>query len=91
MACEVLEFPFEMCNAVSNSTSVRFQFGFTGPPRANSSAEARQVGAFSGESWQQVAQLSQLYLNFSLTTVRPSGEDIEDQLGAVDHFNVCHL
>ena len=50
MACEVLELPFQMCNAVSNSTSVRFQFGFTWPPRANSSAEARQVGAFSGES-----------------------------------------
>src|SRR5262245_40329850 len=91
MSREVLKFPLEMRDAVSNPASVCFQFRFTGASRADSSAKARQLRALSGESRQQIPQLRQLHLNLSLPAVCPSSEDIEDQLGTVDHFNVRHL
>src|SRR5690606_11533093 len=57
-------------------------------PGADAAAEPGQFGAASRQPGQQVAQLRQFHLQLALAGPCPLGEDIQDQLGAVQHTGV---
>ncbi len=74
-----------MSDAVFDSSSVNFQGGFSRTPRPNPPGEPGEGIVLHAEPRQQIFQLRHFHLDFSFATLRPSGEDIEDQLGAIDH------
>ena len=44
-----------------------------------------------GQSRQKIPKLSQLHLNFAFTGMGAPGENIQNELRAIDHFQVRHL
>ena len=64
--------------------TVGFQFGFAGPPRSDSAAKAGQRSAVSGEAWEPVSVLGELYLQFSFDGTCPGGEDVQNEHGTVN-------
>ena len=57
---------------------------FAGAAGADAAAQPRHLGAPAGEPRQQVVQLRQFHLKLALAGARAAGEDIQDELGAVD-------
>ena len=45
----------------------------------------------SGEPRQQIPELGQLDLHLAFPRVRPSGKNIQNELGAIDDFEIGHL
>jgi hypothetical protein len=55
VTAELIEFAFEMRDAVPDSPPIRFQLRFAGSARAYSTAQPGQFLAFSGKSWKQIS------------------------------------
>ena len=71
---------------------VDFELGFAGTARADTAAGAaaaaglaRKMGPLAGQARLQIAQLRDLDLELALEGARALGEDVEDQLAAIDH------
>ena len=61
---------------------------FARPARADAAAQPRHLHAVPGQPRQQVVQLRQLHLQPAFAGARARGEDIEDELGAVDDLGI---
>ena len=71
--------------------AVFFQLRFAGAAQADAAGIARQVGPHFPQPRQRVFQLGQLDLQAGLHRARPRGKDVEDQLAAVEHFDLGGL
>src|SRR5207248_2865420 len=74
----------------ADAAAIRFQFRLAGSARADSTAEAREGVAGAGEPRQQVFQLGELDLQLAFARAGATGEDVEDQLRAIDDL-AAHL
>src|SRR5205807_6578213 len=74
----------------ADAAAIRFQFRLAGSARADSAAEAREGVAGAGEPRQQVFQLGELDLQLAFARAGATGEDVEDQLRAIDDL-AAHL
>src|SRR5260370_6534065 len=77
---------FKSRNPFLHPTTVDFQLLFTRAPRADAAGLARQVIPHPRQSRQQVLQLGQLDLQTAFATTRALRENIENELGAIEHF-----
>jgi hypothetical protein len=75
-------------NARANPAAVGFELRFARSPGADAAAQPRQRRAGPDEARQQIFQLGQLHLQLPFPRSRPPGEDIEDELRAVDDLAV---
>lgn len=82
---------FQFSNPPPDPAPVRFKFLFAGAACPDSSPESRKQYAVAGEAGQKIIQLCKLHLQLSLAASSPPGENIENELGAVDHFQVNYF
>jgi hypothetical protein len=78
----------QVADAISDSAAVSFQLRFPRASRADPASQSRQARAVPREAWQQIAKLCEFDLDLSFTAVGSPGEDVEDQLSAVDDFDI---
>ena len=76
---------FNFTDAVANPAAIGFEFLFAGAARADAAAEARELFAASREAREKIIQLRELHLELAFARARVRGENIEDELRAVDH------
>ena len=81
----------DLLDAAVDSAAVGFELGFTGPAGSDAAAQAGHRRAMSGQARQQVVELREFDLQLAFPGPRAAGEDIEDQLGAVEDFTVERL
>jgi hypothetical protein len=75
-------------NSPPDAPPVHFQLLFTGTARADAAAQAREYGSVSRKPGQQVVQLGEFHLELPFPAASPAGEDIEDDLGAIDDLQI---
>ena len=80
----VLKPMLEMADALANAPSIDFQLRLAGTAGADTAAEPRQMGPLARQARQQIFELRQLDLQLALVAARALGEDIENQLTAID-------
>ncbi len=78
---------FEIADAQFDEAAVFFELGFAGAARADAGGGASQVAPHLTQPRQGVFELGQLHLQAGLGGARPGGEDVEDQLTAVEHLD----
>src|SRR6266498_4854273 len=88
---DVFQFVFEQRDAFAHAAAVDFELGFAGSAPADAAHQPGHLGAAAGQPRQQVLQLRQLDLNASLGGLRALGEDVQDQLRAVENLQVGGL
>ncbi len=89
--------PFDLAQApaqagqpLRQAAAVDFELGLAGSaradaaPRASSGADPRQMAPLPGQARLQIGELGDLDLEFARQAVGALGENIEDELGAVD-------
>src|SRR5208282_2139284 len=74
----------DFSDAVANASAVSFKLLLARSARPNSAAEARKLFATSGQTREQVVQLREFHLELAFPRAGVAGEDVEDQLSAVD-------
>ena len=75
-----------------NQSAVRLKLFFTRPPHANAHFQSGKVRPHSLESWQRVFKLSQFNCQAGFIGLGMRCENIKNQLGAVEHFDVkCYF
>lgn len=67
------------------------QLRFAGSPGADAAAQARHLFSVSGKARQRVVELREFYLQAPFAGARAAGENVEDELGAVDYLAVERL
>ena len=77
-----------MANAAIDLAAIGFQLSFARTAGADAAAELRHLHAASGQSREQVLQLRQLHLELAFAGAGVAGEDVEDELGAVEDAGV---
>ena len=82
------QFLAESGDAVVDAPPVDLQPGLARAAGADTAGEARQGVVTGGQLGQHVLELGHFDLQLALAGAGPAGEDIEDQLGAVDHPQV---
>src|SRR6185437_10465698 len=87
-SADTLDLLLELCDALCNAPSVRFQFCFAGPACPDAAAQPRHLHAASRQSGQQVIELGKLNLQLPFPGASSRGKDVEYQLSAVDDFAV---
>ena len=80
----VFQILFDFLDAVVDAAAVGFQLRFTGAARADAAAQPGHLDALAGQARQQVIQLRQFHLQAAFPGARAAGEDVEDELRAVD-------
>ncbi len=80
-----VEFALEARDALAHAPAIDFETLLAGAAPPDAAAESRQPFVALGESRQSVLQLRQLDLQLAVSRARALGEDVEDQLRAVDH------
>ena len=78
----------DLLDAAGDAAAVGFQLGFAGTAGADAAAQPRHLHAVAGEARQQVVQLRQFHLQAAFAGAGARGEDIEDELGAVDDLGI---
>ena len=76
---------FYFADAVADAPAVGFQFLFARSARADAAAQPRKFFAAPGKPRQQIIQLRQLHLQLAFARARVHGENIQNQLRAVNH------
>jgi hypothetical protein len=71
-----------------NLAPVSFQLSFAGSAGANATAKLRHFYATPSKPGKHVFQLRQLNLQLAFTGSRVSGEDVENELGAIDYSRI---
>jgi len=69
-----------------SASAIRLELRLTGPARADAAAEPRERRAGAGQARQQIFELRELHLPLALARARAAGEDVENQLRAIDHL-----
>jgi hypothetical protein len=82
---------FKAGNAFLNAAAIDFELCFTGPTCANAASLAREVGPHSSQAWKQILQLCELDLEPAFAGAGSTGENIEDELGAIQHLAAGEL
>ena len=80
------KFAFKSRNPFLDATTIDFQLGFTRTSRADAACLPRQVIPHPSQSRQQVLQLRQLDLQTAFAAARALRENVENELGAIEHF-----
>src|SRR5262245_58382094 len=75
----------------ADAPPVGLELGFARASGANTAAKARQRVAGADQPRQQVFQLRELDLQLALARPRATGEDVEDQLSAIDDLAADRL
>ena len=85
-AAQPLELALEPRDAVAHAPAIGLELRLAGAAPADAAHQARErdVGAL-GQPRQQVLELRELHLELAVGGARALREDVEDQLGAVDH------
>src|SRR5207249_6334975 len=86
VAPHLLDLALDGLDALPDAAAVGLELRLAGSPRADAAAEARHQRALAGEARQHVVELRQLHLEPALAAARPPGEDVEDELGAVERL-----
>src|SRR5947207_10524879 len=76
----------ESRNPFLDATTVHFQLSFTRASGADAAGLARQVIPHPGQSRQQILQLRQLNLQTAFAAPSALRENVENELGAIEHF-----
>ena len=79
-----LQIALQFGDADTDAAAVGFELGFTGSAGADAAAQAGQRGTLAGQPGQQILELRQFHLEAPFSGARPAGEDVEDELGAID-------
>ncbi len=80
----LIDLTLNRLDADANTTTIGFEFRFTGATRADAATEARQCRPAPGEARKQVLELRELDLPLALTRARAAREDVENQLRPID-------
>ena len=82
---------FQIADAVIDEAAVLFELRFAGAARADAAGGAAKVAPHLPQTRQGVFQLGQLHLQTGFDGARPRGENVENQLAAVEHFELGGL
>src|SRR5437667_8791587 len=91
MDLDPLQLAANLHDAVANDAPVGLELGLARPPRADAAAETLEVAPLPHEPRQEIRELGELHLELALARARALREDVEDQRGAVDHFDPQRL
>src|SRR5690606_31970629 len=80
---EPLDAALEEGDALTHPTTVDLELGLTGTASAQTAGEAREAVVALNEAGHAVAELGELDLQLAVRALRPLGEDVQDELGAV--------
>src|SRR5437762_6388815 len=80
------QFTLEPRDPFLDAATIDFQLRFPRTAGADAASLSRQVTPHSGQARQQILQLRELDLQSALTTSRALGEDVENELGAIEDF-----
>jgi hypothetical protein len=83
-AADRFEVELELVNAALNAPAIGFELGFAGSTGADTAAELGHGFAAACESGQHVFELSELNLKLAFAGSSVAGEDVEDELRAVE-------
>jgi len=67
-----------------DAAAIGFKLGFAGSASTDAASELRHLDTVSGEPGQHVLELRQFHLQLAFAGPRVTGEDIEDELRAID-------
>ena len=82
---------FETCDPLLNAAPINFELCLARTARSNSSRLTRQVGPHPGKTRKKILQLSELNLKTAFPGPRATGENIEDELRAVQDLSTRQL
>src|SRR6185437_984061 len=87
-----VDFRPEDSNAFADESAVGFELGFAGPAGADAHAlaaagDSLQVAPHPGQPGIRVLHLGQLNLELGFVGLGARGEDVEDQLGAIEDLD----
>src|ERR1039457_4447075 len=74
----------DFLDAAVDAAAIGFQLRLTGAARADAAARPGHLDAPAGQARQQIIQLREFHLQAALTRARAMGEDIQDELRAID-------
>src|SRR5437763_560727 len=78
----------EMANSAMDLATVGFELSFAWATGPDAAAELRHFRAAPGEARQHVFELRQFHLQLAFAGAGMGGENVEDQLGSVDHAHI---
>ena len=88
LAADGLDLALEAGDAVADEASVGLELRLAGAAGADGAFEPLQVAPLAGESRQEVLVLRQLDLEAAFAGLGASGEDVEDEGGAVEDLDL---
>ena len=80
-----------MADAPVNFSAIGFELRFAWAAGADAAAQLRHLNSASAQARQHVFQLRQLHLQLAFPGLRVFRENVEDELGAVNHPGVDQL
>src|ERR1700737_2449366 len=87
LLADFFDFSIELADAMADASPIAFQFLLARAAGADAGAQAGKI-ATALQPWEQVVQLRGLHLETALLGAGALGEDVQDQLGAVDHLDL---
>ncbi len=85
---DILQLLLHVPDAAVDFAAIGFQLGLAGAAGADAAAELRHLDAASRKPRQQVLQLRQFDLELAFAGAGVAREDVEDELGSIDHPHV---
>ena len=73
---------------VEDYPSVGLYLCLAGASHSDTAPLALQVGPHAGKAWQKILVLRELHLGSRRGSLRPLGEDVENQAGAVENLDL---
>ena len=68
--------------------AIDFELGFTGTASTDTASEAGHHDALAGEAGHEVIELREFYLQLAFAGTGTGCEEIEDELGAIENFEI---
>jgi hypothetical protein len=87
MAAHTFEFHAYLLETPGNPPAVGLKLSLARSTRTDSTAEARHLDATADQARQQITQLGKLDLKLALPSAGAPGEDVQNELGAVDYLD----
>ncbi|MMZ67042.1 hypothetical protein D1872_295840 [compost metagenome] len=81
-----LQMPLQIIDPSANVAAIRLKLALPRSAGTDTASQSGQVFAVSGQPWQQIAQLGQLYLDDPFPRIGALRENVQNQLGTVDNF-----
>ena len=76
----------DLADALRDLPAIHLELGFAGTSRSDAAAEPGHLNAASGQPRQQIVQLREFHLQLTFPRPRAPGEDVENQLRAIDNL-----